>query len=242
MPTFKAPVYVKKPNAKGQLEPSYSFAVEFSSSEEILSFVAEAASDISLSSLQRCVLEKVEWWNTVLRAFLTSSAKLFSKPYTVDHIHKITKHTLHGTASVDYPVNVSLLPTLIEIMGGVFLVHWKYVCEPIVIDMMPIPDFDSPVEAVPVLNEIVEGVEECTLDSVPMDGNPTEALELDNPVRSYERQKVKEARLKAKLAMYKAQNEITRYYEKYGDDDITDSDSESEYTEGGDSDAEEVQL
>jgi len=233
MPYFKAPIYSKQKNSSGQMEPSYTFTVEFDSSEEILSFVAETSSDISLHSLQQCILDNLGWWNTFIRTFLTSSAKLFSKPYTVEHINKITKHTLQGTASNDFPVNVTLLPTSIQIVGGAFLLHWKYVCEPIVIDIMSIPDLnDASIEAVPVLNELVDGVEELTIDTIPMDRNATgDTLELDNPLRSYERQKVKEARLKAKLAMYKAQNEITRYYEKYGDNDISESDSESDDTE-----------
>ena len=180
--------------------------------------------------MQKCVVEDVTWWNAFITSFLQSSAKLFSKPYTVEHINKITKHTLHGTASNDLPVNVILLPSSIQIVGGAFLLHWKYVCEPIIIDIMPIPDLNNEsIETVPVL---IDGVEELTIDEIPMDKNATdEALDLNNPVRSYERQKVKEARLKAKLAMYKAQTEISRYYEKYGNDDISDTDSESDYSD-----------
>ena len=239
MPTFKAPVYSKQLNSKGQSETSYTFAVEFFSNEENISFIAENSTDITLKSLQQCVLDNVEWWNTFIRTFLNASAKLFSKPYTVEQINKITKHTLNGTSSDEFPTNVLLLPVSIQIIGGNFIIHWKYICEPIMIDIMPIPDLTESEQTVPVLNKVIDGVEELNIDSVPMDKNATdETLNLDNPAKFYERQKVKEARLKAKLAMYKAQNQLTRYYEKYGDD-ISDSESESEYSNDEDEDEDE---
>jgi hypothetical protein len=55
-----------------------------------------------------------------------------------------------------------------------------------------------------------------------------EILEIESPVKYYDKQRVKEARLKAKLAVYKAQRQIAEYSEKYGE--ISDSDTESEYT------------
>jgi len=234
MPTFKAPVYSKQPNAKGQLEPSYTFAVCFESSEDTLTYIAENASDISLQALQRCVVDNVVWWNAFISSFLQASSKLFSKPYTVEQLNKIMKHTLQGTATNDFPINVILLPTSIQIVGGVFLLHWKYICEPLVIDIMTLPEVTETNESIPDSNKVVEEFQELNIENVPMDRNATEeTLELNNPKRAYDRQKVKEARLKAKLAMYKAQNELTRYYDKYGDD-VTDSESESEHSDDED--------
>jgi hypothetical protein len=226
MPTFKAPIYSKQVNSKtGLVEPSYVFAIEFMKSDETLSFIAYNQSDISLSTLQNCINEDIVWWNTFMNAFLQSSVKLFSKPYTVEHINKITKHVLNGTAQNEFPINVVLLPTSIQISGGIFLVHWKYACEPIVIDMISIPDSECP-----VLNEIIDGVEELSIDNVPMDKNATDKpLNLNSPEQFYDRQRVKEARLKAKLALYNAQNQAAKYYEKYGDDTWhSDTDSEDE--------------
>jgi len=237
MPTFKAPTYSKKVNSQtGQAEPSYLFGVEFLKSDETLSFVADQKTDISLSTLQKCVVENAAWWNGFMSAFLQSSAKLFSKPYTVEHITKITKHLLHGTAQQEFPVNVNVIPTSIEISGGIFLIHWTYACEPIIIDIVPIPDSECP-----VLNKIIDGVEELSIENVPMDNNATDdTLTLDSPEKFYDRQKVKEARLKAKLAMYKVQNQMAKYYEKYGDD-ISDSDSNDD-DDDDDDEEDDVQL
>jgi hypothetical protein len=184
--------------------------------------------DISLESLEKCVIENVEWWNTFITLFLQTSSKLFSKPYTVNHINKISKHVLNGTASNEFPVNVLLQPVSIQIINGSFLIHWNYICEQILIDIIQLPD-STENEVVPDLNKVIDGVEELNIDAVPIDTDATE-LELDNPEKAYERQKVKEARLKAKLAMYKAQNQMTKYYEKYGDE-ISDSESESDYSD-----------
>jgi hypothetical protein len=70
-------------------------------------------------------------------------------------------------------------------------------------------------------------LEEVTGDEVPADENATE-VEIDSPTKFYDKQKVKEARLRAKIAMYKAQRQMSKFYEKYGTD-VTDSDTESEY-------------
>jgi hypothetical protein len=63
---------------------------------------------------------------------------------------------------------------------------------------------------------------------------------LDSPGKFYEKQRVKECRLKAQLAVYKAQRTLAKYYEKYGDD-ISDSDTDFE-TSDEESNDEEVQL
>jgi hypothetical protein len=69
---------------------------------------------------------------------------------------------------------------------------------------------------------------------------------MDSPAKFYDKQRVKEARLKAKLAVYKANRQVARYYDKYGVNDISDSDTESDSEgdseEGDDSEVEEVQL
>ena len=241
MPTFKAPVYSKVTNQKGQIEPSYLFAIKFEANEEHISFVADEK--ISVDLLKKCIDDNKSWWNAFLSTFLTVSAKLFSKPYTADYITKIVKHVVndkydthnkHNESTNVAPVNVIVVPVSIQIKGGAFFVHWDYNCEPLVID---IPDFedsddsdDEPNTAHSKVNEIYElnEVNELNIDDVPMDTNTTEeTLELENSAMLFDKQKVKESRLKAKLAMYKAQHQLERFYERYGTD-ITDSESESE--------------
>lgn len=226
MPTFPPPAYTKVTDSLKGAQNCYTFTVGFTKSEPRLQYVAENSSDLSLASLQACVIQNTPWWIQFLTDFLQASAKLFSKPYTVQQIQKIIQHTLQGTAPTVFPANVTLFPTTIQILGGVFTVKWEYVAETVMIDL---PDFADSV--LPDSN----GVEEVDLDSMPVHESATE--ELNDPTQCYAKQKVKEARLKAKLAVYKAQQQLNLYYEKYGTDP-SDSDTESE-SEGSD---EEIQL
>jgi hypothetical protein len=66
-------------------------------------------------------------------------------------------------------------------------------------------------------------------DEIPL-SNTNEVIQLQTPnVRHvYDRQKVKEAHLRAKLAQYKANRTHLEYVEKYGTDPSDSEDSESE--------------
>jgi hypothetical protein len=250
MPTFKAPQYTKTTNPKtGAQEPSYTFPIEFSIDEDTLSFLIESSSDITLQNLNKCIIENIEWWNNFVSEFLINTSKYFTKTYTVEQINKISKHTLNGTISVkEFPASVVLMPKTIQISGGVFIINWGYITESV---MIKIPVFDEPdinvVKSVdlPVStqNEIIDNLEELNIDELPSGIDSTDALNLDSPAKFFEKQRVKEARLKAKLAVYKAQRQMAQYYEKYGDD-ISDSDSdlESSDDETDEESSEEVQL
>jgi len=224
MPTFKSPVYSKK-TTNGQTEASYVFSVEYSDSDEGIGFIADSVKDISVQSVQRCLNENQEWWNHYLQEFLKQSAKFFSKQYTVQNLLKIIRHTLQDVVEVSTPTNVILLPKHIQILGGTFIIHWNYTCQPIAIDIPGLSD------SLPVLNKIMDGVAELNMDELPIDS--TESLELENPNRLYEKQKVKEAILKAKVAYYKAQNQIRTFSDKYGEEyssefELEDTENESE--------------
>ena len=69
-------------------------------------------------------------------------------------------------------------------------------------------------------------------------GNATDVVEWNHSDRFYDKQKVKEARLKAKLAHYKAERQMRMYYDKYGNE-MSDTDVDSE--ESSESE-EDVQL
>ena len=211
--TFKAPQYTKVVNSKtGVLEPCYTFLIE---NTDELSFIANDADELSLKSLQKCLLDNVPWWNSFITAFLENSSKLFSKTYTIETINKITKHTLNGNTTDKYPVNVLFVPKNIQICGGVFTVNWGYDIEQVLI-----PDFETP-DSISVINEL--NIDELNIDELPIEES-TEVLEIEAPTKFYDKQRVKELRLKAKLAHYKADRELTEYYDKYGDD-ISDSET-----------------
>ena len=250
MPTFKAPQYSKVPNPKtGTPEPCYTFAIFFEKEEATLSFIAEKKEDICLASLQSCVVESPAWWNALIQHFLKATSVFFSKPYTPENINKIAKHTLTGTDTHTYPANVTVQPNTIQITGGQFVVHWQYSMSPLVID---IPDLEEEPNTqqhitLPVTGDsaLLNGMEELNMDQLPMDKDSTEELEVESPAKFYDKQRMKEARLKAKLAVYKANRQTARYYDKYGVNDISDSDTGSDSegdSEDGDSEVEEVQL
>jgi hypothetical protein len=251
MPTFKAPQYSKVTNPKTKAqEPCYTFAVYFEQEEPTLSFIAEKKEDICLASLQNCVVENVSWWNGFLQQFLKATSVFFSKPYTIENINKIAKHTLVGKDKNHYPANVTLQPNTIQITGGQFVVQWEYSAEALVIDIPDLEEVSNVQQhkALPVTadKQVVQGLQELNIDQMPMDKDSTEELEVDNPAKFYDKQRVKEARLRAKLAVYKANRQTARYFDKYGVDDISDSeedsedeDSEEDYEED---EVEEVQL
>lgn len=205
---FKGPQYSKILNPiTGTQDPCFTFNVEY----ESISYIEN--NEISLQSIEKCILDNNVWWNTFITKFLESSAKSFSKPYTVETINKITKHTVDCKNDNIYPVNVFFTPHSIQIYGGTFRVHWNYT-----IEQMIIPDLED------CLPDSINKIEELNIDELPTE--TTDILELDNPTKLYDKQRMKEARLKAKLATYKAQRQLSEYCDKYGDV----SDSESEYT------------
>jgi hypothetical protein len=232
MPTFQTPTYSKVMNLKsGNAEPCYTFIAEHNEVEEKLSIVAEEP--VTLLTLEKTLQENTEWWDKWISSFLEASAKHFSKPYTVQHIHKITKHQLNHTEHSTFPANMIFHPQTIRIHGGAFLVEWCYQITPVTIE---IPDLPEEEETLPVYTSI-DDVQEMNLEEVPVDPNTTEdSMMLHTPTKFYEKNKVKEARLKAKIAMYRAQHQMNKYYEKYGTE-VTDSDTEEESEED-----EEVQL
>ena len=233
MPTFPSPSYSKVTSSTGTAQHCYTFNIVFSPSEKTISYIADDSSELSLSSLQACVIQNVDWWNTFLSGFLQASAKLFSKPYTVQQIQKIIKHTLQGTAPALFPANITLFPKIIQILGGVFTVQWEYVAETLTIDLPDLAESTS----LPVSKD---GVEEVDLDEMPVYEQATEdGLNLNHPVQFYDKQKVKESRLKAKLAVFRAQQQMNQYYQKYG---VEPSDSDTESEESESSEDEEIQL
>ena len=128
------------------------------------------------------------------------------------------------------------------------MIHWVYTTESVVINIPVFEESDDSVvqlSGLPVSNEVVDGLEELNIDEVPSGGDSTDALQLDSPAKFFEKQRVKEARLKAKLAVYKAQRTMAQYYEKYGDD-ISDSESDlgtsDDESDDDFEDEEEVQL
>jgi hypothetical protein len=253
MPTFRAPQYTKVTNSRnGVVEPCYTFNIDYTPTDEYISFVASSVSDISLESLKNCITDNLKWWATLINQFLVSSSKLFSKPYTVENINKIAKHSIlqSNTITTDFPAQVTYIPKSIQISGGNFMVIWGYEIQKMVIDIPDLGETSESNDSISLPAQSIlktDDVEELDINNLQIAGNSTddELFEINSPAKIYDRQRVKEARLKAKLAVYKAQRQISKYYEKYGDDDISDSDTETDYETSdneSESENEDVQL
>ena len=232
MPTFHPPTYSKHTDTQnGNVESCYTFTIDFSKDEDGITFIADTDSSLSASSLQLVITEHQEWWTTFLKKFIQASSKLFAKPYTVEQFNKITRHGFNDMVDIQFPSTVLLLPKTIQIRSGIFWVKWDYLCSPLIIDIPALPEEESSMQMSSILPDLVNvtnDVEEFNLDEVPMDKNTTDNhFDISNSNQFYDKQKVKEAKLKAKLALYKAQSKMRMYYDKYGNE-VSDSDSDTD--------------
>lgn len=207
-------------------------------SDDQISFLVEESSPLVSSMIASCLEENHAWWEGFLRLFLERSSKFFSKPYTVQQLLPIITHTFISSDTVSGPSTILLSPKSIQIRGGTFCVCWEHECESLVIDIpvgtLPvdpeISEFSEPTEFAalseldPLDPSVPVELEEFSLQEIPLSST-------ENAAKLHDRQKAKEARLKAKLAIYRAQTEMNEYYDKYGtdlsDSDASDSDTES---------------
>jgi len=245
MPIIHPPQYTKITHPQTRvIEACYTFRVTMDESDETISFLVEEPSTLVSSMIAPCLEENRIWWEGFLHLFLERSSKFFSKAYTIQQLLPIITHTFAMTNaasdSVSGPSTVLLSPKSIQIRGGTFCVFWDHECEPLVIDIpvgtLPadpeiseISEISEPTKcSAPSeresLDPSVPVLEEFSLQEIPLSST-------ENATRLHDRQKAKEARLKAKLAIYRAQTEMNEYYDKYGtdlsDSDASDSDTES---------------
>lgn len=241
MPLFKKPVFTKKNPETGALQNCYRFDVEREEKDEHLQWMAEQKEDLSISAVVTQVHENLGWWYDLLRAFLQAHSSSFSKQYTVEQLHKVIKHEwLHTPTNEEqsFPFYLMIYPSQFQINGATFFAKWSYSTQPIAIDL---PDIEKTSLDLPVLKN--ESIEEFDMEQIPMDQHSTDALlDASASARQMDRHRIKEARLKAKISLYKAQLQMRQYYDKYGEeyddsDDDTDQDSSEEEEE-----VEEIQL
>lgn len=225
--SFQKPRYLsKRVNPITQKpEPSYQFDIQYHGAieESPLTWIAYEDMPFCLSSLIEELTHQLTWWNSLINQFLQATKAYFSKPYTVQQLLKIIQHRMDIDSDItSYPLCVYCIPNRIEFVGGVMYVDWIYTTKPAWIHI-PVEDqenTDCPVS----LNEKViqdhSDLEEWDPDMVPMTGENV----IEDGAKQLDKQRVREARLKAKVAMYRAQYQMNRFYDKYGDE-VSDSDS-----------------
>jgi hypothetical protein len=223
-------------------------------SDERISFLLEEPSTLVSSMIASCLEENRMWWEEFLQLFLERSSKFFSKTYTVQQLLPIITHTFAipnamsnaVSDTVSGPSIIILSPKSIQIRGGTFCACWEHECESLVIDIpvgtLPVdpkiselserfeherfePECYALSDLIPMSPSVPVELEECSLQEIPLSST-------ENAAQLHDRQKAKEARLKAKLAIYRAQTEMNEYYDKYGtdlsDSDASDSDTDTE--------------
>jgi hypothetical protein len=245
---FDKPIYTKFTKSDGSTTPGYMFNV--TNNIDSISFNAdEGQSDSDV--LTKCLQENKSWWQTTLIGFLSIANNYFTKKYTADIIAKHIKHS--GITNTKYTNNtlVVFTPKYILLSDNQFTMAWDVKKE----DRIEVPDLDEPEmeltlsgnakQGLVAKNQtstvhVPSGLEEADTDSLPQ-AEPihfpaTKAIggagvQTSHESRHDDKRKIHEARLRAKIAHYKAEKAISRYLEKYGDYDLSDSDEESSGSE-----------
>lgn len=210
------------------MEPCYTFAILASGP---LREPLEIKTPVNQTTLEGQLMsdlgEKREWLVTFITAFLSATEKYFTKKYTVDALLKHLQHTLHIEGSTEDANQVMFVPTEIIIFQGRFTLTWKANMETL---RIAIPDLEETDETNVPMKDITELLAIDDLEADLQKG--PEEMVMEDSSRHYEKRKVKEARLRARLAQYKAERAMSRYLEKYGtepsDSEWTSTSSEDE--------------
>jgi hypothetical protein len=218
MPTISKPRYQKT-------GPSYLFDVHYDTAEEddVLSIFLEADEVLTVERLQEAL--STEWWPRFVEVFRVATATYFTRPVSSDRLRTLFHHRLpdeQGSHSSNFPRILLCLPRRIEHTQGQLWCHWGVDSAPASLEI-PAEAQEVQLSATAATAPAVSGstvIEEWDVDAFPVS---EEATVLEDPQLLLERQRVKEARLKAKVAIYRAQMEMNRFYEKYGGD-VSDSD------------------
>jgi hypothetical protein len=249
MPIFKKPTFSKKTSAKGEVQTCYVFHVEQESKDEPLECMIESADDLHVTTLQAQLDENREWLLTMINTFLQTHRAMFSKAYTADSMYKVVKHVIEIQVMPDtFPCIALFFPSMFEVLGGTFYIKWSYTIQSVLIDI-PVP-IDAAVTdkctvpsppTLPVLKH--DGLmEEVNMDDIPLDTHATDTkVEASIADRQADRNRIKEARLKSRIAMYRVQIQLRQYYEKYGEE-YDDSEYDTDNFSSDEDEVEEIQL
>ena len=246
---FKKPQYVKYITDTGETVPAYVFQIDVSSSSDITFSTVITKTDIHVTN-DNCIIEvlndNTENWTGLVRAFVSASSQYFTRTYTTDILLKRFKHTLSGISgenSTSFPTLCTIVPKEIIIDRGNFIIKWSLIQKPFVIE-------DSP-EQQPKDGEQQLSHELVEIDcaTIPITCENAEELQIPDTdeinetaditdVRIYDKNRVKEAKIRAKLAQYKAERILFKYMTKYGKEAELEmensSDNSSDSLESGD--------
>ena len=171
--------------------------------------------------------------NELLTAFLNSCAAYFKNKTTVANVLKLLKHEVPATSDIAAPY--TLTPTEIVICKGLFYLSWTVTGEILQLDF-PV-DTDGPLETAAATL-----LRPTDADQLPF-ADTNEVIHIAPQSATFsrtelDRTRVKEAALRAKLAVYKANRAHLEYVEKYGEEPSDSSEDDSEDSSDSESDSE----
>ena len=198
----KKPVYTKVTTPTGATEPVHTFGLESPWTVAGLSSGTQTPAEALLVSLSK----ELGALNAFLTEFLRLTAPHFAKPYSVTNVLKTLKHIVDSTASG----SLTFQPQSVQITARGFQILWS--CKAEEVALISLPDMDDEADDIPLSN---------TNEVIQLQTQSTDIRHI------YDRQRVKEATLRAKLAQYKANRTHLEYVEKYGTDPSDSEDSDS---------------
>ena len=168
--------------------------------------------------------------NELLTAFLDSCSTYFKNKTTVANVLKLLKHEVPSTVSEGSTSPYHLTPTEIVICKGLFYLSWTVTGE--------ILQLDFPVG----IDTEVSALSATDADQIPF-AESNEVIYVTPSVSAQnrtelDRTRVKEAQLRAKLAVYKANRAHLEYVEKYGQEPSDSEDEEDDEEDDSESDSE----
>lgn len=213
-------IFQKPVTAKRGVDPAYVFRIETD-----LPLTAETENVVGACAQNPLYL------NELLTVFLDSCSTYFKNKTTVANVLKLLKHEVPEPKVQELASSYTLTPTEIVICKGLFYLNWKITGETLQLD------FPVDTESEPLLRP-------TDADNIPF-ADTNEVIHVAPQTTSFsrtelDRTRVKEAQLRAKLAVYKANRAHLEYVEKYGEEpsDSEDDDSEDDSENSNDSESE----
>ncbi len=224
-----APEYTRVPSdIPGQQILCYKFKITHAPHDVVI----ESAPITTVDGLRRTLVSttlRLNDYNNYLIDFfsniLNEHGKMFTKKYTPDKYVSSLYHEFIGFPSdLDEGNNTFILnPVELVIKNGKFMFYWLIEIGGVIdVQLEEEEEKPSAIEAEPLVLEVDD------IDA-PLDSNEIISVRSgvsDKQIR--DRQRVEEARLRAKLASVRAERALERYIQKYGDYETEASSGEDE--------------
>ncbi len=187
-------------------------------------------------------------WTYLLEQFIHSFSHLFAKPLTAQALYKLLNHDIDIAESLKTKERVNWTIGSITINSGKFIINWKISEIPIIAieldgdDCDELKSVDDMINDSVSVDDITDMIQSSTIQRSNTNTTPRNVSYLQ---REKARQRVKELRLNARLAYFRAKQELRKYEERYGgyesefplSDDASDDDKSSLWSDEDESES-----